>query len=110
MNSISDTLRMELAAFDVKVLTVITGVIRTHFFDAQPDTTLPKDSLYRPIETEYTIFATEGDQHQMDVKEYAKGVVAHTLERNSSVYNRRGVNASAVKFATTFMPVWFVVC
>lgn len=35
MNLLSESLRVELAPFDVQVITVITGVIKTEFFSKQ---------------------------------------------------------------------------
>ncbi|RAO73776.1 uncharacterized protein BHQ10_009788 [Talaromyces amestolkiae] len=51
LHSWSDTLRIELAPFGVKVTTVITGGVKSRI--ARTDRSLPPNSLYRPIDPEY---------------------------------------------------------
>jgi 1-acylglycerone phosphate reductase len=101
---------MELAPFDVKVITIITGAIATPFFAALPPSTLPQNSRYRPIEPEYTALASKIPEGSMDPHEYARGVVANALKENSSVYYWRGGSALTVRVVTALLPVWFPVC
>lgn len=42
VSSLSDTLRVELAPFGVKVITLVTGTVQTHFFDNAVPTELPR--------------------------------------------------------------------
>ena len=59
--SIGDILRLETHPFDVKVITLITGVIRTKFFDNMPPTRLPSDSIYAPIDAQLQKFVKGGE-------------------------------------------------
>lgn len=45
VNAIAYTLELELSPFDVKVITVMTGSVRTGYFDNQPPAILPKGML-----------------------------------------------------------------
>jgi NAD(P)-dependent dehydrogenase (short-subunit alcohol dehydrogenase family) len=59
--SIGDTMRLEMHPFDVKVITLITGIIRTKFFDNMPPTRLPADSFYAPIDAQLQNFVNGGE-------------------------------------------------
>jgi 1-acylglycerone phosphate reductase len=68
--------------FDIKVITLITGVIRTKFFDNMPLTRLPADSLYAPIDPELQKFVKGGELGKaMEADVYAAAVVANALRR-----------------------------
>jgi 1-acylglycerone phosphate reductase len=45
LNSIGDNLRVELAPFDVKVITVVTGAVITKFFDNKAPSSLPAGTV-----------------------------------------------------------------
>jgi NAD(P)-dependent dehydrogenase (short-subunit alcohol dehydrogenase family) len=50
--SLSDCLRVELAPFDIKVVTLVTGAVKTEFFNNKEGgrlVTLPDNSVYTPI-------------------------------------------------------------
>jgi short-subunit dehydrogenase len=81
--SIGDTLRLEMHPFDVKVITLITGVIRTKFFDNMPPTRLPSDSIYAPIDAQLQKFVKGGEFGMaMEADVYAAAVVANALRRS----------------------------
>lgn len=52
-NALTETLRLELAPFGIKVVALLTGSVRSKFFDNQVDATggrpLPEDSIYRVV-------------------------------------------------------------
>lgn len=78
--SIGDTLRLEMHPFDVKVITLITGVIRTKFFDNMPPTRLPTHSIYAPIDAQLQNFVKGGEfGKSMEADVYAAAVVANAL-------------------------------
>jgi 1-acylglycerone phosphate reductase len=107
VNSISDTLRMELAPFDVKVITVVTGAINTPFFASQLEGALPEGSLYKPVEAEFEEFTSKAPKEAMNARDYAKGVVVNALRDNSAVIFWRGGSAGAVRIAAAVAPTWF---
>lgn len=51
LQAYSNTLRLELAPFGVRVILVVTGGVQSRI--ARTDRTLGEDSLYLPINTEY---------------------------------------------------------
>ena len=53
--SLSDCLRVELAPFDIKVVTLVTGSVKTEFFNHKEGgklVSLPSNSVYSPIRTQ----------------------------------------------------------
>ncbi|KAF7876403.1 hypothetical protein EAF04_001495 [Stromatinia cepivora] len=105
---IADTLRLELAPFNVKVLCVVTGAmdtnIQTHFKDLK----LPDVSLYTPIESTIRDRANGIDgAKRMDPSDYAKSVVADILKgKTGKVWH--GWSAGTVKYTTTFLPTYLM--
>lgn len=43
-----ESLRLEMAPLNVKVTTVMTGVVATNIFANHPDPKLPEDSYWKP--------------------------------------------------------------
>jgi 1-acylglycerone phosphate reductase len=83
----AETLRLELAPFDVKVLSLVTGAVRSNgqtYFD---EFTLPKDSLYKSIESTIKSRAQGQDQiPRMETLEYATKVTEHIVKGNSGKF------------------------
>ncbi|PCH04778.1 Short-chain dehydrogenase/reductase SDR [Penicillium occitanis (nom. inval.)] len=77
LHSWSDTLRVELAPFGVKVTTVITGGVKSRI--ARTDRDLPPNSLYRPIDPEYQRRTKHSQEGGMPHEEYARSVVSQVL-------------------------------
>lgn len=107
LHSYSDTLRVELAPFGVRVVTVVTGGVKSNI--ARTKRGLPEGSLYVPIAAAY-----EGRQvHSQDVgmraEEYARSVVGQVLERPRRDTIWEGGKVWLVWFAVTFFPRWVVV-
>ncbi|KAF4627995.1 hypothetical protein G7Y89_g10157 [Cudoniella acicularis] len=75
----SSTLRVEMAPFDVKVLTIISGEVGTNFLKTDKERTLPENSYFSPLATEFT-------QHVQRVPVttdrfvYAQNVVSESLK------------------------------
>ncbi|MCJ1456638.1 hypothetical protein MMC28_007000 [Mycoblastus sanguinarius] len=103
-NLLSETLRLELAPFNVQVITVVTGTVKTQFFASQPSAELPKGSLYLPvlddIQKAATGEATEKDAMERSV--FAAGFVANAMKTKSDPWYWRGTNTRLVWFVTTF--------
>ncbi|KAL1988519.1 hypothetical protein VTN96DRAFT_8914 [Rasamsonia emersonii] len=77
LHSFSDTLRVELAPFGVKVTTVITGGVQSRI--ARVKRVLPPTSLYRPIEAEYNRRVSHSQEGAMPHDAYARSVVTQVL-------------------------------
>lgn len=73
----AETLRLELAPFQVKVLSVVTGAVQTQGQTYFGDFELPKNSLYKPIETTIASRARGQDGvPRMDLMVYCNEVVS----------------------------------
>ena len=90
--------------FGVKVLSVVTGAVRTNGQSYFEDWTLPKGSLYKPIEE---LIANRARGHdgvkRMDTMEFANKV-ANDIIGGASGKIWCGSNAGGVRFGSLFMP------
>ncbi|PGH13719.1 hypothetical protein AJ80_06224 [Polytolypa hystricis UAMH7299] len=77
LHSFSDTLRVELAPFGVKVTTIITGGVKSQI--ARTHRSLPPDSLYHPIKEEYNRRQVHSQAGAMPNGVYARKVVTQIL-------------------------------
>ncbi|KAL3441915.1 hypothetical protein BJX65DRAFT_241986 [Aspergillus insuetus] len=77
LHSYSDTLRVELAPFGVNVTTVVTGGVESRI--ARTKRTLQPDSVYAPIDDQYTRRVTHSQDGAMPHAAYATSVVAQVL-------------------------------
>lgn len=84
LHSYSDTLRVELAPFDVKVITVITGGVKSSI--ARTKRTLPEDSIYVPLTAEYERRQGHSQEGAMANEAYAKSVVSQVLRTVPRLY------------------------
>lgn len=76
--SYADTLRVEMAPFDVSVITVVTGGVKSQL-TRKIQRYIPEDSVYAPIEEQFNKRKTHSADVGMDVDEYAAGVVPQLL-------------------------------
>ena len=101
LRAYSDTLRVELRPFDVKVITVITGGVKSNI--ARLDRVLPEESFYQPIESVYDRRQKHSQAMGMDTKAYGKGVVNQVLKSEGWLWNRKDLWAGSMSNL-----VWFV--
>ena len=104
MTAITDTLRLELAPFGVKVVTVITGAVNTNTLSNGVNFELPADSIYKSIEKEIAARARgEDGTPRMEPSVFAEKVVADILQgANWQIW--RGGYASIVRFTSNWFP------
>lgn len=76
--SYADTLRVELAPFDISVITVMTGGVKSQL-TKKVQRFVTKDSMYAPIEEDFTKRKTHSADVGMDTDEYAEQVVKQLL-------------------------------
>lgn len=110
INSISETLRLELTPFGVSVVTVMLGTVATPFHANEPMPVLPATSLYAAILETITKWAKgvagpKGGPTQELVNSIIPDIVAGG--RNGIVW--RGANSGLVKFASRWVPVTVLV-
>lgn len=98
-----------MTPFGVKVVTVVTGEIKTNFFTNTLEYKLLSNSVYMPIEKGVAASARgEGIAGQTNAETYADKVVADVLGgANGKIY--RGKTASMVRFISTFLPTFSLV-
>ena len=77
LKSYADTLRIELAPFDVSVISIITGGVQSNI--ARTYRELSPDSLYKPIKAEYERRQIYSQEVGMPNEVYAKNVVRQVL-------------------------------
>ena len=103
-------LRIELAPFGVRVITLATGGVQTEFFSNMPQLDLGPDSMYKKIESgaRDSLKGNGKESLIMPVKKYADAVVRDILGgANGLVW--RGGGASLVKYLTSYLPTFIVV-
>lgn len=100
-------LHLEMQAFDVKVVNVVTGGVHTNIADTRA---FPPDSLYACPELEKLVQARRTmakDNAPMSAEEYARRVAGDLLDgRRLNVY--RGTAASVLSTLVAWLPVWLV--
>lgn len=88
LNTLGETLRLELAPFHVRVLTLVTGCVQADIYKKPGEFQLPPKSIYSRIASTLADTA-EGklDPEMMPAEIYAKKVVADVLnDRTGLVY------------------------
>ena len=105
VNLLSDQLRLELAPFGVDCICVVTGAIKTRFFDNALGVKLPAESLYTPGKD--IIEAVTGGflivKYGMSVDLYAEGVVKNALRRYPTKNQWLGGSTGPIWFVGTFL-------
>jgi len=101
LHSFSDTLRVELAPFNVRVLTVIAGNIQSKL--SKPWHTLPAGSIYEPIRKEYQYRRVDHFQDGAFPREaVVASIVSETLKSEPKAWLWVGKNAFLSWFISTF--------
>lgn len=108
LHAYSNTLRLELAPFDVKVIVIITGGVKSNI--ARVDRSLPEGSVYLPINPEYVRRTKHSQEVGIPNETYAKTVVSKVMVSRPKRNIWAGYGAFLVWFATTFLPSWVMVC
>lgn len=105
VNILSDTLRIELKPFGVKVINVVTGGILTHFFDNIPTSKLPEDSIYASgrEKVEWAMNGGLVEKDGTDVNDYARAVVKNALKKSPKAVHWTGSNTGVIWLAGTFL-------
>lgn len=101
---LSETLRLEMAPFGVKVVEIVTGAVASNGQTYFGDLSLPPNSIYQPIEDVVVSRAQGHDGHpRMATKEFATLVVNDVLK---GAVGRvwRGNDATTVKWSTALLP------
>ena len=104
MTAITEALRLELAPFDVTVVTVNTGAVNTNTLATGINFKLPPTSRYKSIEKEIAVRARgEDGTPRMEPSVYAENVVSDVLGGAQGQIWRGGY-ASIVRFVLSKIP------
>jgi len=111
LTMLSDTLRVEMAPLGVRVVTVMTGMIATHFHDNLKEVVLPEDSFYKVVEG--SVNATPGQKGVMEyakvpLDKFAEALVSDVLAGKRGPIYKGGMSSISwwMKFS---MPSWVLV-
>lgn len=102
LHAYSNTLRVELAPFGVRVVIIVTGGVLSNI--ARTERQLAPDSLYLPIAEDYERRTKHSQEVGIPAEQYAKAVVSKLAVRNPprNIWAGHGVNL--VWFVSTFLP------
>ncbi|KAJ0422999.1 IBR finger domain protein [Aspergillus carlsbadensis] len=100
--SLTETLRLELEPFGVKVVNLMTGAVRSTFHDNAPTPVLPSTSLYNVAKetVEKTMSGSDATANGADPEEWARQVVADLSRRNPPHWIWRGKFSTIVRLAS----------
>lgn len=106
LHSLSDGLRMELAPFGIRVVTIQPGGVRSSFGNhAEEAIRLPEDSLYRPVEAGILARAQAGQQGATPVQEFVEPVVDALLRPSPPAVIRGGKNSIRLPLLKKLLPL-----
>lgn len=109
-SSLSETLRLELQPFDIKVVDLRTAMVKTNISQnsvSANNTTLPEDSIYAPakavVEKAIRGEMLEGNTNPMSAEHWARLVVSDLSKSSPPAHIWRGDQAWLVRL-TTWLP------
>jgi NAD(P)-dependent dehydrogenase (short-subunit alcohol dehydrogenase family) len=105
VHSITDALRMELAPFGIRVVSIQPGGVRSSFgAHAEAAIRLPEDSLYRPVERGIRARAQAGQQGATPAETFAGPVVEALLLDAPPRVIRGGTNSVRLPLLKRWLP------
>jgi NAD(P)-dependent dehydrogenase (short-subunit alcohol dehydrogenase family) len=105
MHSITDALRMELAPFGIRVVSIQPGGVRSSFGDhAEAAIRLPLDSIYKPVEAGVRARAQAGQQHATPAEVFVVPVAEALLRSPPPRVIRGGENSVRLPLLKRLLP------
>ncbi|KAI9714314.1 MAG: hypothetical protein M1820_000275 [Bogoriella megaspora] len=104
LHQYSNTLRVEVKPFGVKVVTVVTGGVKSNI--ARTKRELPEGSLYVELGEEYERRQWHSQEMGVPNEEYAEKVVGKLVKRKAAWWIWEGYGAELVKFMDGWLPKW----
>lgn len=106
IHSLSDALRMELAPFGIRVVTIQPGGVRSAFGDhAEEALRLPDNSIYKPVERGVHARAQAGQQGATPAEEFVVPVVDALLSAEPPAIVRGGKNSTKLPLLKKLLPL-----
>ncbi|KAF2198608.1 NAD(P)-binding protein [Delitschia confertaspora ATCC 74209] len=107
LHAYSNTLRVELAPLGVKVVTIVTGGVKSNI--ARTEHQLPVGSYYHPVNAEYQRRLKHSQEGAMDNEAYARSVVRKVLRGDGWLSKTRwiweGKKSWIIWFVQRFLPL-----
>jgi 1-acylglycerone phosphate reductase len=103
---IADTLRFEMYPFNVKVINICTGGVKSQIAKKATQNynlVLPSDSVYLPIEEQVKTAQDNRAEGFLDAKKYAEYVVTKVNKASKSARIWKGAFSNTIWFVTTFI-------
>jgi 1-acylglycerone phosphate reductase len=104
LHAYSQTLRLELEPFGVRVQVIVTGGVQSNI--ARTKRSLPEASLYREIESDYMRRVSHSQEGAMKTEVYAKGVVDAALVKAPPKWVWRGNQSWVVWLVSRVLGAW----
>lgn len=102
---LTDTLRLEVAPFGIRVVELKTGTVESNFHESGGKAVLPSDSLYAPIKADMETLingtAKEDTSRRMDASVWAKQVVGQLVKSDPPTKVWKGGAAGTIYWVTT---------
>ncbi|POS72955.1 hypothetical protein DHEL01_v208645 [Diaporthe helianthi] len=105
LNNISESLRLELSPFGVSVVTILVGLVETHFHSRDMHFKLRPDSLYAPIEETIEVWANGKSKPKgQSAEDFDASIAGDILGQGKGGMVWKGPNAGSIKWATSLLP------
>jgi 1-acylglycerone phosphate reductase len=102
---LTDTLRLEVAPFGIRVVELKTGTVESNFHENGGKAVLPADSLYAPIKADMETLingtAKEDTSRRMDASVWAMQVVGQLVKSDPPTKVWKGGAAGTIYWVTT---------
>ncbi|KAG8170152.1 hypothetical protein KVR01_000897 [Diaporthe batatas] len=107
--SVTETLRLELSPFGIRVINIITGSVKSTFFDNAPPARLPPTSIYAPAKDiiEQKMAGAVMDENGADQNVWAAQVVRDLNKNRPTYWVWRGSHTTILRIAN-LLPVGFM--
>jgi NAD(P)-dependent dehydrogenase (short-subunit alcohol dehydrogenase family) len=107
LHSLSDAMRMELAPFKIRVITVQPGAIQSSFGDnslANLDGLINEDSLYKPVKANIEARAMASQQHPTSAADFC-AILLSILKDKPRAVIRIGNGSMALPLMRHYLPI-----
>ncbi|KAJ7054716.1 hypothetical protein C8F01DRAFT_1259543 [Mycena amicta] len=102
LHAYGNTLRLELAPFNIQVTTIVTGGVESHIVESTPS--ISPTSLYAPIAAHFAKYtAARSQSGGMPTNVYSRSVVAQSLRRSVKAWFWTGKFSYLCWFIDTFL-------
>lgn len=111
LHSLSDAMRMELAPFGIKVITIMPGAIASEFGNnasGSLSSTLPSNSVYQPVKQHIEARANASQQNSTSTTDFVAAMVATISKENPPAEKRIGNGSTTLPMLKKLLPLRWV--